>query len=444
MLTDLLRRLSHDHHVPGAQLAIYHNGEAASAWVGEEEQDSGRAIAVNSRIPVGSIGKMFLAAIAMILVADDDLALAEPVGHFLDELTGPAARLAGTITLRQLLSHTSGLPSGLDDEQETPGSVRRYLAERADRIALVCAPGAGFSYSNLGYLLVARIIEEITGLSWNEAVESLLLNPLGIEPSYVVAPSQWQPRSPTASGHAVNPVTGVARPIDQTLTAALAPAGALAMSAEDLVAFARLHLHADRVPGVPLDLASVQEMHRAVPGAIPFGLADGWGLGMAVFRDGNHCSWVGHDGTADGTSCHLRIDPAGGRIVALTTNADTGIELWQDLLDELRSSYFPVATYTPKSSTNRPVPLSAGFFGRYVNGDTEYAVSVREDGCPYVAVAGEIYPDLTLYDRGEFSVRHPESGRPIAAGRFLSHPSTGRVSGLQTGGRIARRLESVS
>lgn len=387
---------------------------------------------------------MFLAAIAMILVADGDLALDAPIGPRLDELAPFPDSPVSRLTLRQLLSHTSGLPASLDDTRESAPSVRRYLSDLASEVSLVCQPGSGFSYSNLGYLLTARLIEATIGLSWYEAVETLLLQPLGIEPAFVIAPGPGRARSATVTGHAVNAETGQPRAIAQTVTPAIAPAGALAMSAAELVGFAQVHLHAQPDEPAPLDPDSAADMHRPLPGAVPFGLADGWGLGMAVFRDKQtRTTWVGHDGTADGTSCHLRIDPAGGRVVALTSNADTGVELWHDLVGELRELGFPVASYTTPTNMNHPVPLKHAIFGKYVNGDTEYKVSVREDGRPYVAVAGEVYPDLTLYERGEFSVRHPGSGKPIPGGRFLSIPGTDRVTALQTGGRIARRLESA-
>jgi hypothetical protein len=179
-------------------------------------------------------------------------------------------------------------------------------------------------------------------------------------------------------------------------------------------------------------------MRNPVPGIEPFGLADGWGLGLAVFRDPAG-DWFGHDGTADGTSCHLRIDPTHNRVIALTTNASTGAALWSDLVRYLRSAGLPVADYDMADSLARPATVPREVSGRYANGDLEYQISIPESRTPVLEVDGEIYPELMLHGDGTFSVREPNSGRRVLGGRFLHDPDTGRVAALQTGGRVARR-----
>ena len=433
-VSTMLDELVRDHHVPGAQLVIRWGDHTVAAVSGREEHGTDRPVTARSKIPAGSIGKAFTATVAMMLVADGDLGLDDPVGEHITDLRG-GDDLFGRLTPRQLLSHTSGLPSSLDENLPAAAttSARRYLAECGRQAVPVCPPGTAFSYSNVGYVLVGHLIEEITGLAWHEAVESILLRPLGIEPAFVVTGPAGAPISP---GHAVNPTTGRAHPVTQTITAGNAAVGALALSASDLAAFAALHL-----PDGPelFDRNMIELMREPVPGVEPFGLADGWGLGLAVFRQDDR-PWFGHDGTGDGTSCHLRIDPAQQCVVAFTSNANTGHLLWQDLVAELHAAGLPVADYQPPVALDRPLPPPAECFGRYVNGDNEYAIA-RRDGRPCVAVAGEIFPELAVHDRGVFSVRDPMTGRRINGGRFLANPRTGRISGLQTGGRIARRLE---
>ena len=431
----LLDELTHDHHVPGAQLDIRCRGSQLSAVSGYAEHGTDRPVTVRSKIPAGSIGKAFTATVAMLLVADGDLELDDPIDEHLADLRC-GHDLFGRLTPRQLLSHTSGLPSSLDEivSAAATTSPRRYLAECARQAVPVCPPGTAFSYSNVGYVLVGHLIEVITGLTWREAVESTLLRPLGIEPSFVVGGD-----GSAIPGHAVNPRTARAQPVTQTVTAAMAAVGALALSASDLAAFATLHLPSAN--GI-LDQDMIELAHRAVPGAEPFGLADGWGLGLAIFRqDGQE--WVGHDGTGDGTSCHLRIDPVDQHVVAFTSNGSTGNLVWQDLVGELRAAGLAVGDYQPPVALDRPLPPPPECFGRYVNGETEYAVAPR-DGRPCVAVHGEIFSELAVHDRGVFSVRDPMTGRRINGGRFLANPRTGRINSLQSGGRIARRLEPAA
>ncbi|WP_103352221.1 serine hydrolase [Amycolatopsis sp. CA-128772] len=425
-LQRLLTGLAHRHGVPAAQLVVTDGGRTASVTAGE--------ITPEAKFPAGSITKAFTAALAMLLVADGDLDPDDPLGEHLDGL-GPQV---GRPTIAQVLSHTGGLPAGLGAAAGEAGSARRYL--RACRDAgLVQPPGLGFSYSNVGYVLAGYVVEAITGMSWWEAMDALLLGELGIDAAFVVEPGARLRSGGHVSGHAVHAATGRARPVAQTLTTAEAAAGALALSAEDLAAFGSMFCGGDGP--LPADLAEL--MRGPVPGAEPFGLADAWGLGLAGYR-GADADWAGHDGTADGTSCHLRVDPEHGRVVALTTNGSTGSALWTDLVAALRADGLPVGDYELPGELGRAARPAADLTGSYTNGDLEYQVDIRADGDAVLVVDGEVYRELALLRDGSFSVREPATGRRIIGGRFLTDPATGTVSAMQAGGRIARRHRRAS
>ncbi|HEU5476171.1 MAG TPA: serine hydrolase domain-containing protein [Actinophytocola sp.] len=426
-MIDLVRR----HGVPAAQLAIHMNGRTVAVTAG--------GVTADAKFPVGSITKAFTASVAMLLVADGDLDVDDRIGTYLAELGTEADSLGGMVTVRQILSHTSGLPSSFGERLAAVASPRQYLRDCRE-LTLVQLPGVRFSYSNVGYVLIGRIVEEITGMSWWDAIQALLLKPLRVVPSFVVWPDSQHSADSFVSGHVVNEATGTALPVAQTIRVVEAPCGALALSATDLVAFGHAHLTGCGDPSVsaPLDAEAFREMRRPVSGAEPFGLADGWGLGLAVFRDVD-ADWVGHDGTADGTSCHLRIDPTRDRVIALTANANTGSSLWEELVDELRALDIPVGDYIAPELTSQ-IPAPGDLFGSYVNGEMEYAVDAGEGGEATLSVDGETYPELILHEDWAFSVRQPASGRRILGGRFLRDPSGGQVSGIQTGGRVAGRL----
>jgi CubicO group peptidase (beta-lactamase class C family) len=419
--------LARKHQVPAAQLAIHHAGQTLTVEFGDIEHGTRRRIRRDTAVPIGSITKSFTATTAMVLVADGDLELDAPIADHLPEL----GTLAEQLTLRQLLSHTAGLPSG-PDCADVP--VRRYLAEHCRERSLVLPPGLGFSYSNLGFVLVGQVIAAITGMDWWEAVSSILLRPLGIEPATIAGAGAGAGR-PVAVGHSVNAAAGRVRPVRQELATAEAAAGALAMSAVDLVELGRLHLE----PGRPqlLPAAYAARMREPVPQAEPFGLADGWGLGLAIF-DTDEVRWVGHDGNADGTACYLRVDPVGGWVIALTSNANTGMGLWQDLLAELAGADLPVSPPRVPHPPSRVVAPVPGLNGTYVNGDVEYEVMVR-GGVAYLSVDGDAPARLSCHDGLVFSLRDPASGRPVIGGRFVRDPRTRSIHGLQMAGRLARR-----
>ncbi|MEU4746484.1 serine hydrolase domain-containing protein, partial [Actinosynnema sp. NPDC023658] len=212
-----LTALTREHLVPGAQLAVHHAGRTWTHEVG---------LAADAAVPIGSITKTFTATVAMALVSDGDLELDAPLS---DHLAG----VADELTLRHLLSHTGGLPSDPEDVRTT--SLRHHVRQALRELHPLHEPGAGFSYSNIGYCLIGHLIEVTTGMTWAEAVEAVLLRPLGVRARFTTSPD-----ADVVSGHAVNATTGRVVPVEQSLLPVDAPAGALAASASDLVRFGRM------------------------------------------------------------------------------------------------------------------------------------------------------------------------------------------------------------
>jgi hypothetical protein len=314
--------------------------------------------------------------------------------------------------------------------------MRRYVLDHCRSPNLILSPGSGFSYSNVGYVLAGHLIETITGMSWWDAMESILLWPLGIEPTFVCAAEPRPLARPLATGHSVNTAVGRTRPVKQSLALAEAPAGGLAVSAVDLVALALTQL--DGCMPALLPTAYAEQMRQGVPSAQPFGLADGWGLGLAAFRAGN-TTWVGHDGNADGTACYLRVEPAYGCAIAFTSNTNIGLAVWQELVTELHMMGLPIRNYSSTETLGRPTAPSPGCVGTYVNGDIEYSVTVQRNGDYYLAVDGEAVSRLTFHDGLVFSQQDLDSGEWIHAGRFLRDSITRDIYGIQVAGRFARR-----
>ncbi|MEU4199846.1 serine hydrolase domain-containing protein [Streptomyces sp. NPDC045470] len=440
-LSGRLPALAREHGVPGGQFALHHKGETRSFVFGEQDAAGTVPVTGDAKFPVGSITKAFTAALAMLLVDEGDLDLDAPVAEVLTELRAPDARFGAATTLRQLLSHSGGLPPGRDSDSLAGATRRGYLADCA-RMAPIDTFGSSFSYSNVGYTVIGMLAEQAVRMDWREALESFLLDPLDIEPAYIAGPSA----RPYVSGHAARTAPARAVPVRQTLPAIEAPAGALALSALDLLAFGLLHTDdADGVPGL-LDADALAGMRAGVPGAEPFGLADGWGLGLSLYRadDGTH--WTGHDGTADGTSCHLRVDPAGGTVVALTTNAHTGMAMWESLLADLRQLGLDVASYSYSAfrDPREKIPAPPGCLGRYVNGETEYLVGPGgADGNGdelTLRLDGEPFARITVHEGLEFTLREFAEGGMVYLGRFLRNPATGGIDQIQVTGRRAQRV----
>jgi len=174
----------------------------------------------------------------MQLLEDGDVDLDAPVARFLPRaLAGHAT--AGAITLRQLLSHTSGLVADHIDGAETPDSSLRKQAASVLAEDLVSRPGSTFSYSNSGYSLVGYVIEAVAGRSWWDTMQSYLFDPCDLDLAFIGDPRDGAQQASVVTGHAVDSSSGAAVPVDFYCEHTMAPAGGLAASASTLVSFAR-------------------------------------------------------------------------------------------------------------------------------------------------------------------------------------------------------------
>ncbi len=398
--------------MPGAQLALLRDGQTLNVTAGHD--GTGRPVDWTKRFPFGSVSKPFTATVAMQLAADGDVDLDAPVSDHVAELRGHPP---GEATLRQLLSHTSGLVA---DHELAGATSRRYVLSLLDQ-EQVGPPGV-FSYSNAGYVLAGRLIESVTGMSWWDAVETFVAGPAELSLTGLADLSVVTP-------HAVTGDRVVA--VRTELPAAWEPAGGVAGTALDLVGFARLHFGAG--PDFLLD-DNTAALMREPAAAEPFGVAAGWGLGWGLYDGG----WIGHDGTLAGSTCALRFHPNTSTVLALTTNASTGLLVWPDLLAALAEAGLVVGDYAPMAvAKRRPGGELTEYIGEYVNGQTCFRVTAPSSGTLRLDDGTGFEAVLTHADADVFAVRRLDAAAPDHVGRFLRDPVTGRVRSLQFSGRLA-------
>lgn len=153
--------------LPGAALLVVRDGKVLrrQGYGGYDPQ---------TVVPIASASKWLTAATLMTLVDEGRVSLDDPVRRYLPEFTG----VTGSATIRQLLSHTSGIPD--DDCIWDQGSS---LADCATKVATDGAedePGSTFSYGNTSFSVVGRVIEVVTGTSFEDAFEARIAGPVGM------------------------------------------------------------------------------------------------------------------------------------------------------------------------------------------------------------------------------------------------------------------------
>lgn len=449
MITQLSRlfdELTGRYLVPGAQLTFYHDGQSHEFVTGVERSGGGRPVTASSRFALGSVSKLFTAALVMQLVEDGDIDLDRPLSEPVPSTAWGGHDLARAITPRQLLSHTAGLVSDHDEGDLKAASLRRQARSVLGK-GSISEPGATFSYSNGAYSLAAYLVEAVTGQVWWDALESFLMVPTGLGVGFLHDARDPRAVTEVVSGHTVDLGSGTVLPVDFFIEPALTPAGGLAGSATDLVDFGRAFMDPDHA-ALAVDIADpdvLHEMGAAVDAADPFGLADGWGAGWALHRSSDDRVWYGHDGTLDGGTCNLRVDPEGGTALALTTNGTTGLQLWEGLLVGFREAGIDIGHYRQAVS---PAPHAAPhreITGRYANGELVLDITRTSTGEYSINLSngafGQLQPAADLHFLATMSTL---SGMAFS-GRFLCDPlDSEAIIGLQYNGRTLLRTATTT
>ena len=164
--------------VPGGAVAVIRKGEVVLAkGYGLANVEHGVPVTPETIFQTGSVGKQFTAVALMLLVEDGAVALDESIAKFFPDAP-PSWR---PITVRHLLTHTSGIPNFGEGFDLQKNYTADELAKHAYGVKLEFAPGARWSYSNTGYVLLGIIIDRQSRKSYQEVLRNRVFGPLGMK-----------------------------------------------------------------------------------------------------------------------------------------------------------------------------------------------------------------------------------------------------------------------
>lgn len=294
--------------VPSASVAIVRGGEIVFARAYGKQSDSIPVARADLPYQIASISKQFTAAALLLLQADGKLSLDDKVAKYLPDVTD-----ADKISIRQLLSHTSGLQDywpqdysfGAMAKPVTPqGIVDRWAKKPLD-----FAPGTQWQYSNTGYVVAGMIVEKVAGEPLLAFLQKRVFKPLdmkAMDQDLAIGPGY-----PTAyQRFALGPV----RPEKPAAHGWLFAAGELAMSAGDLAKWDIARIN--RTVLSPADWTA-----QETPVHLTDGKDTGYGLGVSVgTRNGRR--YVEHSGEAVGFLSENIVYPDDKAAVVVFVNAD--------------------------------------------------------------------------------------------------------------------------
>jgi CubicO group peptidase (beta-lactamase class C family) len=449
-LAEHLPGLIERYDVPGAAVAVLVDGEVVDHAAGVLSTATGVEATTDSVFQIGSVTKLWTSSLVMQLVDEGRVELDATVRTYLPEFRIADEEAASRITVRQLLTHTSGFEGDIfTDTGVGDDCVEKYLGVLHD-VPQLFPPGQMWSYNNAGFSVLGRLVEVLRGKPYDACLRDHLIDPLGI--THAATGPYEAILFRAAVGHIQPGQDAPQEPAKQwaICRSNVAAGSMLAMSARSLISFARMHLDDGRAadgtqvlaPGTP---RRMQRREAELPALGHFG--DSWGLGFERFETPGGLV-VGHDGATIGQYAFLRMVPSEGVAVALLTNGGQAAALYDEVVGHLVFSLTDTRLPDPPTPPADPPPVDPSrYLGTYTCQEADVTISQDDEGRLWLdevpqGVAVEmgdtpVHTELVSYADDTLIALHPDRGMHRLY-VFLDPAGTGRASYLHTGRALVR------
>jgi CubicO group peptidase (beta-lactamase class C family) len=318
--------------IPGAAVGVIWRGRSYMRGYGVTDVSNPQPVNADTLFKTASIAKTFTGTAAMRLVDQRRLVLDQRVDSYVADFVAPAG--AQSVTVRQLLNHTAGwLGEDFHDTGSDDGALARYVHDIRN-LPQLTPVGEVWDYNNAAVCCAGRVIEIVTGLTYEMAVEQLVVQPLGMSRSgFAATPDDFDnlalPHDVGSDGKAVVNPAAFRWPRNGN------PAGGQWVSSvKDLLAFAQFHLGDGRAADGQrvMSLAALRGMW-STPG--PGGTLDveliGAGVSWQLRPTAEGVVVVNHGGDLPGYHPYLMLVPAQQFAIVFLNNSEGGIQLKSEL-----------------------------------------------------------------------------------------------------------------
>lgn len=306
-----------DHEIPGAVLLVGHAGRVVHRKAfGRRGLDAREAMTPDAIFDLASLTKPFTAVCVMSLVERGQVRLNDPVARYLPEFGRNGKQ---EITVRQLLTHFSGLPADLD--LNPPWSSHTQALQLAYDVQPVMPPGSGFVYSDINYVVLGELVARVSGVSLDQYMAVHIFRPLKMDTTRFNPPAEWLPRIvPTADGEQQGAsLRGVVNDPTARRMGGVAGHAGLFSTADDLARFAQAMLDRD---GSLLSAAAIEKMttpQQPANSTVLRGL--GWDIDSPFSTNRGELLPVGSFGHSGFTGTSMWIDPSTDTYIILLSSA---------------------------------------------------------------------------------------------------------------------------
>jgi CubicO group peptidase (beta-lactamase class C family) len=316
LITGEMRRLS----VPGVAVGLWHDGRAQMAGLGITSVENPLPVTADTLFQIGSTTKTFTGTAIMRLVEQGLIDLDEPVRTYVPDLRLMDKAAQAEVTVRHLLTHMGGWAGDYFSETGSgEDALIRYVAEMAS-LPQVVPVGTLWSYNNAGFSLAGRVIETVTGESFEDAMQQLVFDPLGLTNSYFYANDVISRRF--AVGHRVDDENGAQVERPWALTRSAHAAGGISSTVRDQLIYARFHL-GDGTAASGERLLSESTLQAMQTALHPANLGREMGLSWLLKRI-DDTPIVMHGGATNGQLSAFLMVPSRDFAITILTNAEEG------------------------------------------------------------------------------------------------------------------------
>ena len=363
-LASYLETIRAKYDLPSLAAAVVRDGQPiASAAVGTRVKGMSIPVTVDDRYHIGSDTKAMTATLAGMMVDEGKLAWNSTVGDVLGGVVKDMNPQLAAVTLEQLLSHTSGIPSdtpemialyfNVNGFDFLPQDWRRRALEAWKHNVPVVPEGSPFQYSNFGYMVAGMMIETAAGMPWEQLIHERLFDPLGMTTAGI-GPQATTGIIDAAVGHRIEDdgsVTPMLWGPAADVPDLIAPAGAAHMSVGDFAKWAGWNAGAGKRRPALVKRKTLAKIHRKQvetprienlrPGTPQEGgYALGWGVIDFDWTDGPVLT---HNGSNSMNLAKILVDTKGDLAIVVVTNypgADADAAT-SDVLETLYKTYAP-------------------------------------------------------------------------------------------------------
>lgn len=355
--------------VPGVTFGLIVSGERYAAGAGVTSVENPLPVTDETLFQIGSITKTVTATAMLRLVERGELALRAKVQDYLPEFRARDLDVSARVTVWHLLTHRAGWTGDIfTDTGGGDDAAARYVDGMAD-FAQLAPLGQHFSYNNASFCVAGRIIEVLTGSTYEEALRELIFEPLGMERSFLIPDQVMLHRF--AVGHRVGGTDGDGQVLSPwAIPRGMNAAGGICCHIHDLLRYGAYQLG----DGSPLlRPESLAEMHKRQTRSLPY---MGWcGLAWMIGGEaGDTRLW--HTGGTNGQNAILTLVPEHQLALGMMTNGDKGTALYDRFNKAVLREFCDIAIVEPRVIESSVDEL-AQYVGRYRG--TMWEIDLRMD-----------------------------------------------------------------